>query len=94
MDSGYMNETSTTFTFDVQEFTKIKILILDRSNDSTVTPIQVREMVVHEFGHALGYRDHSPYSDDVMFASGGSVMGFTLTQREIQHLKAIYDRFA
>lgn len=50
-----------------------------------------KNVVVHEFGHALGYVGHSGNSNDVMYTNNHS--GFTLTQNDINHLKFIYTCF-
>lgn len=50
-----------------------------------------KNIVVHELGHALGFFDHSSNSSDVMYAYCHS--DFTLTQRDINHLKLFYNCF-
>ena len=50
-----------------------------------------KNVVVHEFGHALGYSGHSLNSSDVMYENNHT--GFVLTQNDIKHLKFIYTCF-
>ena len=50
---------------------------------------ELRQMVTHELGHALGYDGHSMLSANVMYAS---VTGtYELTSTDIKHLKFFYE---
>lgn len=52
-------------------------------------------VVLHEFGHALGWFGHSYVEGDVMHSSvetGNETMNTTLKTKEIQHLKQVYDK--
>lgn len=50
-----------------------------------------KEIVVHEYGHALGYNGHSSNSGDVMYPYCHD--DYTLSTDDIAHIKQIYDYF-
>ena len=55
-------------------------------------PSETTIVVLHEFGHTLGWSGHSYDSGDVMFATMGRNSP-SLTRIEVEHLRQIYDRF-
>lgn len=62
-----------------------KIYILSLGYDD---PTQ-KEIVVHEFGHALGYFGHSQIKNNVMYPYCHSA--YTLKPEEIAYLKQFYN---
>ena len=49
------------------------------------------EVIVHEFGHAMGFSGHSPNSSDVMYPYNHS--NYSITANDIIHLKQFYDYY-
>jgi predicted Zn-dependent protease len=52
--------------------------------------VGLRETAAHEFGHALGIKDHSDNPDDVMFPTHDSDNAKQLTDRDVNTLKTAY----
>ena len=59
-----------------------------------LTAHRTSALVSHEFGHAMGYRGHSPNRGDLMFNGilPGTETRLTLSERERVHLRQFYDR--
>ncbi len=56
-------------------------------------PLSTKELnwtALHEFGHALGIRGHSPYTDDAMFFSTNYSQAAGLTARDRNTIKLLY----
>ena len=70
---------------------KVEVTLLD-INPNTKQP-QTKEKIyataLHEIGHALGMKGHSPNASDVMFASGSGAKK-TLSARDYNTLKLLY----
>lgn len=47
-------------------------------------------IAIHEFGHAIGLRGHSPYPQDIMYFSMNQQQRNTLSQRDINTINALY----
>jgi len=73
-----------------------RAIVIERTADGAQSEEHVRNIVrnvtMHEMGHALGYGGHSPTRQDVM-GGGGAHTGTTLGRNEIRHLKQVYERF-
>lgn len=74
----------------VTEVTAAKIRIVDDLDEAknAIKRKETRSTVLHEIGHALGIRAHSPYADDVMFPS--SVVSEP-SKRDVATIKLLYD---
>lgn len=67
----------------------VKILMIDPSTKVPLSDNMVYFTVLHELGHALGFKGHSPVKEDVMYASATSAKT-QLTQRDINTMKMLY----
>jgi len=78
-------------TSDMDGVDKASILLLTLSPfpDQRMTRDFMRMISVHEIGHALGLVGHSPYEDDVMFASLSAQRG--ISTRDVATLNKLYD---
>lgn len=68
------------------ELTKVEVFI----KENTAANI-VKKVCTHELGHSLGWLGHSSNSSDMMYAYDNNVL--QLTERDIVHLKQVYDLF-
>ncbi len=50
----------------------------------------LRDTMIHEFGHAIGLRGHSPYPEDVMYWAENSEKAGGLTARDKNTIAALY----
>lgn len=60
--------------------------------DSSV-PIPLKDLspiVIHEFGHAIGIKGHSPYPQDVMYFSTHPSQSTQLTSRDVNTINMLY----
>lgn len=82
----YYQTTHGSTVIDVYRMSSPEIYILD-----TVTPNSLAgtSVTMHEFGHALGYSDHSQTQTELMYPE--SLMLTGLTDSERNHLRQIYD---
>ena len=72
---------------EIDNYLSATIFIVHNSNDPR--PLNdLKKTITHEFGHALGYRGHSPTTSDVMYAYAHS--NYTLSTSEKNHLRQIY----
>ena len=73
----------------IKEMVYANVYIIYRPEDTSPrTENETKKTVVHELGHALGYKGHSPTATDVMYS--GSHSQFILSSNEINHLYQIY----
>lgn len=86
---SYYTDGTTTYWGDscksIYRMASAKIYILSLGYDD---PTQ-KEIVVHEFGHALGYFGHSQIKNNVMYPYCHSA--YTLKPEEIAYLKQFYN---
>ena len=86
---SYYTDGTTTYWGDscksIYRMASAKIYILSLGHDD---PTQ-KEIVVHEFGHALGYFGHSQIKNNVMYPYCHSA--YTLKPEEIAYLKQFYN---
>ena len=86
---SYYTDGTTTYWGDscksIYRMSSAKIYILSLGYDD---PTQ-KEIVVHEFGHALGYFGHSQIKNNVMYPYCHSA--YTLKPEEIAYLKQFYN---
>jgi len=68
-----------------------QVFVVDRSRNPNVHSNEMRTVVTHELGHALGYFGHSPNRRDVMYYAAHS--SYRLKSIESKHLRQIYDGF-
>ncbi len=54
-------------------------------------PFAVTKVLLHEIGHALGMHGHSPNPQDMMFSNATPEVTSTLTKRDINTIRRIYD---
>ncbi len=57
-------------------------------------PVDIRSVSAHEFGHALGIGGHSPFAEDMMFATFVSGVPLVVSERDLNTIKVAYcERF-
>lgn len=87
----YVAGTTTTYLGDtaktIHRASRMEIYIANFGNDNDTQ----KEIIVHEYGHALGYAGHSSNSGDVMYSTCHN--DYTLTTDDISHIKQFYDYF-
>ena len=80
----YINYSGYTKYLHYQSSASQTVCIVDNNR----TEAQYKKTFCHELGHAFGWKGHSAYSTDVMYAYESSVT--TLTYRDIYHLTQVY----
>ncbi len=73
---------------------KAKVTILTHFNGRVLTDRDMRKVCLHELGHAYGLQGHSPYSDDIMFATTSPYQGEKLSQRDVRSIQNLYRTYA
>lgn len=68
---------------------EIHILAIDPDTKKDLEDNFITFSALHEIGHSLGFKGHSPNQNDVMFASA-SVSRLALTQRDLNTLYVFY----
>ena len=67
---------------------EVRVFLADRAG--LLTPDQVERIALHELGHALGMRGHSPVSDDLMAADFLDLPGAGLDAADLNSFRALY----
>ncbi len=67
-----------------------RISILTQIRGVSFTPAELKKIVLHEFGHAIGIKEHSPVPTDIMFAVTSPVQQPALSVRDINSVNQIY----
>ena len=78
----------------VRSMGKAKITILTHYNGRTLTDRDMRKVCLHELGHAYGLQGHSPFSDDIMFATTSRDQGESLSPRDVRSIQRLYDGYS
>lgn len=55
-----------------------------------ISMTDMQGIAIHEFGHAIGLRGHSPYPQDIMYFSMNQKQRNTLSQRDINTINSLY----
>ena len=63
------------------------------SNSTALSDIALRNILLHEVGHALGWRGHSRIRGEIMYANVLPTNHNNLSANERRHLRQIYDAF-
>jgi predicted Zn-dependent protease len=71
----------------------VRILVLNRDTNASLTSDDMKKTCLHEIGHALGIVGHSPSNKDVMFYSNASAVWPALTKRDKATVLRIYQDF-
>jgi predicted Zn-dependent protease len=82
--------------------TRMKDLSIDWSNITVLVkdvpgaaafkkPYQIKKLLLHEIGHALGLHGHSPNPEDVMFPAATPATFTTLSKRDVNTIRVVYD---
>ncbi len=77
--------------FDGEKMTKseIHLLLFDPATKKEFDDEHFSETALHEIGHSLGFRGHSPEPEDIM-AAVNTVEKFQLTKRDINTIHMLY----
>ncbi len=67
-----------------------RISILTQIRGVSFTPAEIKKIVLHEFGHAIGIKEHSPVPTDIMFAVTSPMQQPALSVRDINAVNQIY----
>jgi hypothetical protein len=73
---------------------KAKITILTHYNGKNLTDRDMRKVCLHELGHAYGLQGHSPFSDDIMFATTSRNQGDSLSMRDVKSIQRLYEGYS
>lgn len=72
----------------MRQYTVGQMCIVKKSEH---TANNYKTIAIHEMGHLFGWKGHSTNSSDVMYEAISSAI--TLTNRDKNHLKQIYDLY-
>lgn len=89
-------ENSTTTWGKYMARNDIRLSLLS-SRGEAVSPAMIETIALHEIGHLLGIKAHSPNPDDIMAAQTAMDSDDTaarLSERDIQTLRRLYERRA
>ena len=93
-ETGFLGGLTTPhFSGIMLQFIDIKLTTIKLSNSAPYTDVEMYNIALHEFGHALGIMGHSPKSSDIMYAimsPNASSEKLSLSKRDINTLKFIY----
>jgi len=84
---GNSYQTNAGLTINGGYITRVSGAILDNGSNSASS--SYLHTCIHELGHALGWLDHSANPSDIMYELNTTTT--TLTSRDINHLKQIYN---
>lgn len=73
---------------------KAKVTILTHYNGKILTDRDMRKVCLHELGHAYGLQGHSPFSDDIMYATTSPYQGDRLSQRDVKSIQRLYSNYS
>lgn len=73
---------------------KAKVTILTHFNGKILSDKDMRKVCLHELGHAYGLQGHSPFSDDIMFATTSPYQGERLSQRDVKSIQSLYSGYS
>lgn len=71
----------------------VRILVNNRDSGNPLTSDDMKKTCLHEIGHAMGIRGHSPSNKDVMFYTNSSSVWPALTKRDKATILRIYQDF-
>lgn len=72
----------------------VHLAMYDRASGKLLSNEQLNWVALHEFGHALGIRGHSPHTDDAMFFATNYSQTGGLTARDRNTIKLLYRQTA
>lgn len=75
----------------VRTMGKATVTILTHYKGKVLTDRDMRKVCLHELGHAFGMQGHSPFSNDIMYATTSRNQGERLSQRDITSMRSLYD---
>jgi predicted Zn-dependent protease len=68
----------------------VVLALKDPRDGSPLTADQIASTAVHELGHALGIKGHSPYPEDIMYYQEVPGMGASLSPRDVRTINLLY----
>lgn len=72
----------------------ITLCIVDPMSGGVLSDKLVKTMCLHEIGHALGLKGHSPNHDDIMFYGSGEIFPLrTLSARDVATINRLYETY-
>jgi tetratricopeptide (TPR) repeat protein len=69
----------------------VRILTVDRETHKSISDDDMKKTTLHELGHALGLRGHSPNNHDIMFFSVSPTVWPVLSKRDKATLERVYE---
>ncbi len=91
-DIGYISGL-TDYSYDSNDYLRyayIQLLSRKPNSNKKFTQSEIYVTTLHELGHALGIKGHSPNEHDIMYASSSKSKEKNLSKRDINTLKIMY----
>lgn len=83
-----MGHAKLSATSDGIDAVTIELLTVDPFKDGPIGKRLMRNVCLHEVGHALGLQGHSPFPDDIMYPQLGAQDG--ISARDVNTLLTLY----